>query len=69
MKTINHLELYTSFLQVNDFDKKDYSQKRFKKALEESCEKFDYSIHQQKNSQTRLPEIKIISNTKENETI
>jgi len=62
-------ELYTSFLQVNDFDKKDYSQKRFKKALEESCEKFDYSIHQQKNSQTRLPEIKIISNTKENETI
>ena len=62
-------ELYNSFLLMNDFDKKDYSQKRFKKALKESCEKFNYTIHQQKNSQTRLPEIKIISNTKENETI
>ena len=62
-------EKFKLFDYIHNFDKKDYSQKRFKKALEESCEKFDYTIHQQKNSQTRLPEIKIISNTKENETI
>jgi len=53
-------ELYTSFLQVNDFDKKDYSQKRFKKALEEACEKFDYKLDGRKNQQSRLPEYKII---------
>ena len=52
-------ELYNSFLSANDMDKKDYSQKRFKRALEESCEKFEYELKSQKNSQTRLPEFKI----------
>jgi hypothetical protein len=53
-------DLYTSFLQLNDFDKKDYSQKRFKKALEECCEKFDFTLDCRKNIQTRLSEYKII---------
>jgi hypothetical protein len=53
-------ELYTSFLTINDFDKKDYSQKRFKKALEECCEKFEFTLDCRKNIQTRLSEYKII---------
>lgn len=53
-------DLYNYFLQQNDFDKKDYSQKRFKKAIEESCEKFGYELKSQKNTQTRLPEFKIL---------
>lgn len=53
-------ELYNSFLVQHDFDKKDYSQKRFKKALEEACEKFDFILDGRKNSQSRLPEYKLI---------
>lgn len=49
-----------NFLLINDLDKKDYSQKRFKKALEEACEKFDYKLDGRKNQQSRLPEYKII---------
>jgi hypothetical protein len=36
--------LYNEFLLANDLDKKDFSSKRFKKALTESCEKFGYCI-------------------------
>lgn len=36
--------LYNEFLLANDMDKKEYSSKRFKRALTESCEKFGYTI-------------------------
>lgn len=53
-------ELYNNFLGINDYDKKDYSQKRFKKALEETCERFGYELNERKNIQTRTLELKII---------
>jgi len=52
-------ELYNSFIVANDYDKKDYSQKRFKKALEESCEKFGIILDGKKNAQSRLIEYKL----------
>jgi hypothetical protein len=53
-------DLYTGFTAQNDFDKKDYSQKRFKKAIETSAEIFEQKLEQKKNAQTRLPEVRII---------
>jgi hypothetical protein len=37
-------EAYNNFMLANDFDKKDYSQKRFKRAIEDACEKFGYTL-------------------------
>ena len=50
----NFKDLYDSFLKQNDYDKKDYSQKRFKRAIEESCEKFDYELITERDKSTRL---------------
>lgn len=55
-------ELYSSFIVANDYDKKEYSQKRFKKALEESCDKFGINLDSKKNGQSRLVEYKLIKN-------
>ena len=52
-------ELYNSFLGTNDFEKKDYSQKRFKKAVEESCEKFGYLFENIRDPQSRQSLVKI----------
>jgi hypothetical protein len=46
-------ELYEGFLKQNDFDKKDYSQKRFKRALEESAEKFGFSLESKRDGGSR----------------
>jgi hypothetical protein len=52
-------DLYSSFLKSNDFDKKDYSQKRFKKAIQESGELFGIIIEERKNRQANnLKELK-----------
>lgn len=37
-------ELYTGFLGVNDFEKKDYSKKRFKKGLQVAAENFGFEL-------------------------
>ena len=50
----NFKDLYDGFLKQNDYDKKDYSSKRFKKAIEESCEKFDYELVTERDKQSRL---------------
>lgn len=46
-------ELYEGFLKQNDFDKKDYSQKRFKRALEESAEKFGFNLESKRDGGSR----------------
>jgi hypothetical protein len=42
-------ELYNNFMIENDFDKKDYSQKRFKKALESSTEVYGIEYETRRN--------------------
>lgn len=42
---------YTSFLKSNEFDKKDYSIKRFRKAINESASLMGYHFETQKNRQ------------------
>lgn len=52
-------DLYTSFLKINDFDKKDYSQKRFKKAMSETTELYGLALEERKNRQNNnLKELK-----------
>lgn len=57
----NHFrDMYNDFLKRNDYDKKDYSQKRFSKGIEESCERLGWDFEKFKNNQTRLPMVKIV---------
>lgn len=42
---------YQAFLKQNDFDKKDYSQKKFKKALADTSEMFDMVYESRRNRQ------------------
>lgn len=57
----NHFrDMYNDFLKRNDYEKKDYSQKRFSKGIEESCERLGWEFEKFKNIQTRLPMVKII---------
>lgn len=42
---------YASFLKQNDYDKKDYSPKRFKRAIIDSCEKMGLEIEDRRNRQ------------------
>ena len=44
-------EEWKGFLLLNEIDKKDYSLKRFKKAIEESCKLFDYDLVMENNRQ------------------
>lgn len=55
----NFTGLYTSFCAENQYDKKEYSQKRFRKAVEESAEKLGWTIENGKNSQSRQAEIRM----------
>ncbi|WP_343692782.1 bifunctional DNA primase/polymerase [Chitinophaga sp.] len=43
--------MYSEFLGVNGFERKDYSQKRFKKGLQTAAENFGYTLETKKNSQ------------------
>jgi hypothetical protein len=57
----NHFrDMYSDFLKRNDYEKKDYSQKRFSKGIEESCERLGWDFEKFKNNQTRLPMVKIV---------
>lgn len=65
-------EEYKHFLAQNDYDKKDYSQKRFKKAIEDSCDTFGYELKQERNwNNSGLREFRIIVDNDEsiNKTI
>ena len=46
--------IYNEFLLTNDLDKKEYSQKRFKKALTESCEKFGYELKESRQGTEKI---------------
>lgn len=43
--------LYNDFLNINNFDKKDYSPKRFNNAMKMGAENFNYKLEIRKNSQ------------------
>ena len=51
---------YNGFLGQNDMEKKDYSQKRFKKGLEEACEKMGFTLETKRGSQSRQIEIRAL---------
>jgi len=44
-------EAYNSFLVSNNYDKKDYSQKRWKKGINDACEMMGYNIKNRRNKQ------------------
>jgi hypothetical protein len=57
--------MYSEFLGVNGFDRKDYSQKRFKKALQTAAENFGWMLETKKNSQNAGKyESRMLKNTK-----
>lgn len=55
----NFTGLYTEFSTQNQFDKKDYSQKRFKRAIQEAAEKLGWELNMGKNAQSRQAEVKM----------
>lgn len=50
--------LYNDFTVANDFDKKDFSQKKFKRGLEEFAEKFGMVLENRRNGTERVLEYK-----------
>lgn len=56
-------ELYNNFMLENDFDKKDYSQKRFKKAIEIGSETMNFLCETRKNrAAENRTEIRVLKN-------
>lgn len=55
-------DMYSAYLVQNNFERKDYSQKRFRAALEEACEKFDYQIDTKREGYERILQYRIIKN-------
>jgi hypothetical protein len=54
---------YSAFLNQNDFEKKDYSNKRFKKAMQDSCDVYGYKYESRRNTQNgNHVEFRILSN-------
>lgn len=47
-------DMYTGFLVSNGLEKKEYSQKRFRAAIDESCERFGFSLATSKIGPERL---------------
>lgn len=58
---LNSTNMYSNFCTENQFDKKDYSQKRFKRAFSEAAEKFGYTFETQRNAQSRQIEWRIVT--------
>lgn len=58
----NFTGLYSEFSTQNQFDKKDYSQKRFKRAIQDAAEKLGWELKTGKNDQSRQSEIKMKKN-------
>lgn len=54
--------LYTNFCVENDFDKKDFSQKRFRAAIQEAAERFGLQFYQRRNGPGRQLEYSVKSN-------
>ena len=52
--------LYNDFASANDFDKKDFSQKRFKKGMEEYCEKFGMDLESRRSGTERVLEYRFL---------
>jgi hypothetical protein len=53
---------YTSFLNINDLDKKDYSQQRFKKGLTMASDLFNHTMETRRNrDNNNRHEFKILS--------
>jgi hypothetical protein len=52
--------LYNDFASANDFDKKDFSQKRFKKGMEEYCEKFGMDLENRRSGTERVLEYRFL---------
>lgn len=51
--------LYNSFLLSNDYDKKDFSSRKFKKAMDESVEKFAYKIQSRRYGHENINQIQV----------
>lgn len=56
-------KIYTDFLNINGMDKKEYSQKRFKKALQVASENFGFTLETRKNRQDNgTYEVRVLKN-------
>lgn len=55
-------DMYGAYLVSNNLDKKDFSQKRFRYAIIESCERFGYSFESRRNGYEKILEYKIVRN-------
>ena len=49
--------LYNDFLVTNDLERKDYSQKRFRKGIDEAAERFNYQVGSRRQGSERINEI------------
>jgi hypothetical protein len=52
-------DMYAGFLNANNLERKDYSTKRFRAAIDESCDKFGYQLFTNRNAQDRLVQYKV----------
>ncbi len=53
--------LYNEFKIANDLESKDYSSKRFRKAIDEAAERFGYNVASRRTGSERINEICIES--------
>lgn len=52
---------YTQFLADNQYDKKDFTSRRFKAAIEAAAESFGYKLESRRNGTDRVTELRIVS--------
>lgn len=62
-------DMYGAYLVANNLEKKDFSQKRFRYAIIESCERFGYNFEQRRQGYEKILEYRIVKNVSNNEII
>lgn len=62
-------EMYNQFLADNQYDKKDYSSKRFKLALETTCEALDCVYESRREGINRVTQFKILTRLGQKDTM
>lgn len=55
-------DMYGAYLVANNLEKKDFSQKRFRYAIIESCERFGYALETRRNGYEKILEYKVKKN-------
>lgn len=53
-------DMYSAFLVSNNFERKDFSQKRFRSGIEESCERFGYQLDMKREGFERILQYRFV---------